>query len=110
SRPKIKSPSKKFSTSSLSPGLRSPAALSAGKKDIRVAMKVRIQESLFIACRICPEARPQLPAHPKIQDNHHMYEVVEAECTGCDDCLPYCPVPGALEEYGPNHDDSWRPA
>lgn len=30
-----------------------------------------------------------------------MYEVLENECTGCGDCLPYCPVPGALEEYGP---------
>jgi NAD-dependent dihydropyrimidine dehydrogenase PreA subunit len=30
-----------------------------------------------------------------------MYEVIEGECTGCGDCFPYCPVPGALEEYEP---------
>ena len=28
-----------------------------------------------------------------------MYELIESECTGCGDCLPYCPEPGALEEY-----------
>jgi NAD-dependent dihydropyrimidine dehydrogenase PreA subunit len=28
-----------------------------------------------------------------------MYEVLEAECTGCGDCLPYCPVPGALLQH-----------
>jgi NAD-dependent dihydropyrimidine dehydrogenase PreA subunit len=28
-----------------------------------------------------------------------MYEVVERECTGCGDCLPYCPEPGALQQY-----------
>jgi NAD-dependent dihydropyrimidine dehydrogenase PreA subunit len=38
--------------------------------------------------------------HPKMQDMHHRYEIVEAECTGCGDCLPYCPEPGALEQYG----------
>ena len=30
-----------------------------------------------------------------------MYEVIEAECTGCSDCLSYCPVPGELEEHEP---------
>src|SRR5262249_40639510 len=96
SRPKIKSPSKKFSTSSLSPGLRSPAALSAGKNDIWVGMKGRIQESLCIACGICREACPQVAVPPKMQDIPHMYEVVEAECTGADDCLPHFPVPRPL--------------
>ena len=28
-----------------------------------------------------------------------MYEVIENECTGCGDCLPYCPELGALEQY-----------
>jgi NAD-dependent dihydropyrimidine dehydrogenase PreA subunit len=28
-----------------------------------------------------------------------MYEVIENECTGCGDCLPYCPEQGALKEY-----------
>jgi NAD-dependent dihydropyrimidine dehydrogenase PreA subunit len=34
-----------------------------------------------------------------MQDIHHRYEVLEHECTGCGDCLPYCPEPGALAEY-----------
>jgi NAD-dependent dihydropyrimidine dehydrogenase PreA subunit len=28
-----------------------------------------------------------------------MYEVIESKCTGCGDCLPYCPELGALEQY-----------
>ena len=36
-----------------------------------------------------------------MQDIHHMYEVIEDACIGCGDCLPYCPEPGALEEYDP---------
>jgi ferredoxin len=66
-------------------------------------MKVRLQENLCIACGLCREACPELAVHPKMQDIHHMYEVIETECTGCGDCLLYCPVPGALEQYGPNH-------
>jgi NAD-dependent dihydropyrimidine dehydrogenase PreA subunit len=56
-------------------------------------------ESLCIACGLCREARPEGAEHPKMQDIHHMYEVLEAECTRCGDCLPYCPVPGALSQY-----------
>ena len=33
-----------------------------------------------------------------MQEIHHMYEVIERECTGCAECLPYCPEPGALKE------------
>jgi NAD-dependent dihydropyrimidine dehydrogenase PreA subunit len=36
-----------------------------------------------------------------MQDIHHMYEVIAGECTGCADCLPYCPEPGALAQYEP---------
>jgi NAD-dependent dihydropyrimidine dehydrogenase PreA subunit len=64
-------------------------------------MKIRIEERLCIACGLCREACPEGAVHPKMQDIHHMYEVIEGECTGCGDCLPYCPVPGALEEYEP---------
>ena len=28
-----------------------------------------------------------------------MFEVIEHERTGCGDCLPYCPEPGALTHY-----------
>jgi electron transport complex protein RnfB len=66
---------------------------------VTVEMKVRIVETLCIACGLCREACPEGAVHPKMQDIHHMYEVLEAECTGCGDCLPYCPVPGALSPY-----------
>ena len=66
---------------------------------VTVEMKVRIVESLCIACGLCREACPEGAVHPKMQDIHHMYEVLEAECTGCAGCLPYCPVPGALLQF-----------
>jgi electron transport complex protein RnfB len=68
----------------------------------QLPVKVRIEEKLCIACGFCREVCPEHAVHPKLQDIHHMYEVLEHECTGCGDCLPYCPVPGALEEYEPN--------
>ena len=40
-------------------------------------MKVRIEESLCIACGLCREACPERAVHPKMQDIHHMYEVLE---------------------------------
>jgi NAD-dependent dihydropyrimidine dehydrogenase PreA subunit len=72
-----------------------------GRFKIDHAMKVKIVESLCIACGLCREVCPEHAVHPKIQDIHHMYEVIESECTGCGDCLPYCPEPGALKEYEP---------
>lgn len=70
-----------------------------GRFEIDLHMKVRIVESLCIACGLCHEVCPERAVHPKMQDIHHMYEVLEHECTGCGDCLAYCPAPGALEEY-----------
>jgi Na+-translocating ferredoxin:NAD+ oxidoreductase RNF subunit RnfB len=64
-----------------------------------MSMKVRIEEGLCIAYGLCREVCPERADHPKMQDIHHMCEVLEHECTGCGDCLPYCPVPGALVEY-----------
>ena len=72
-----------------------------GRFEIDHAMKVRIVESLCIACGLCREVCPERAVHPKMQDIHHMYEVIESECTGCGDCLPYYPEPGALKEYEP---------
>jgi ferredoxin len=66
-------------------------------------MKVKIVESLCIACGLCREVCPERAVHPKMQDIHHMYEVIESECTGCGDCLSYCPAPGALQEYPTNN-------
>jgi ferredoxin len=47
-------------------------------------------------CGLCREVCPERAVHPKIQDIHHMYEVIESECTRCGDCLP-----GALKEFEP---------
>ncbi|MGH7836023.1 MAG: 4Fe-4S dicluster-binding protein [Candidatus Binatia bacterium] len=62
-------------------------------------MKVRIEQRLCIACGLCREACPESAVHPMMQCIHHRFEVIENECTGCGECLPYCPVAGALEEY-----------
>ena len=62
-------------------------------------MKVKIVETLCIACGRCREVCPERAVHPKMHDIHHMYEVIENECSGCGDCLPYCPELGALEQY-----------
>jgi Fe-S-cluster-containing hydrogenase component 2 len=47
--------------------------------------------------RVCPERA----VHPNMQDIHHMYEVIEPDCTGCADCLSFCPEPGALVQHEP---------
>ncbi len=62
-------------------------------------MKVRIEPSLCIACGLCREVCPEGAVHPKMQDIHHSFEILENECTGCEDCLPYCPETGALVQY-----------
>ena len=53
--------------------------------------KVKIVETLCIACGLCREVCPERAVHPKMQDIHHMYEVVASECTGCGDCIAPCP-------------------
>ncbi len=65
-------------------------------------MKVRIDQGLCIACGLCREVCPEGAVHPSMQDIHHHFEVLEAECTGSADCLEYCPAPGALVQYGPS--------
>ena len=55
-------------------------------------MKMRIEEALCIACGLCREVCPEAAIHPKLQDIHHMYEIIEHQ---------YCPAPGALIEYDP---------
>ncbi|MGH7828439.1 MAG: ATP-binding protein [Candidatus Binatia bacterium] len=69
-------------------------------------VKVKIEQSLCIACGLCREVCPEKAVHPKMQDIHHRFEVLAHECTGCSDCLPYCPVPLALQEYEPEGSQS----
>ena len=64
-----------------------------------MTMKVKIEQALCIFCGLCREVCPEIAVHPKMQDIHHKFEIVENECTGCADCLPYCPEPGALVQY-----------
>ena len=80
-------------------GTRAEPRLGRQRVKLSGCMKVRIVETLCIACGLCREVCPERAVHPKMQDIHHMYEVVESECTGCSDCLPYCPEPGALQQY-----------
>jgi MinD superfamily P-loop ATPase len=61
-------------------------------------MKVRIEDTLCIACGLCREVCPEGAVHPKLQEIRHMYEVLDHECNGSGECLSYCPVPGALVE------------
>ena len=36
---------------------------------------------------------------PMLLEPRHLYEVQEIKCTGCGECLEYCPAPGALVQY-----------
>jgi NAD-dependent dihydropyrimidine dehydrogenase PreA subunit len=33
---------------------------------------------------------------PTLLEPRHLYEVIMEKCTGCGECLDYCPAPGAL--------------
>ena len=70
-------------------------------------MKVRIVESLCIACGLCREVCPERAVHPKMQDIHHMYEVIESECTGCGDCLPVLSRTGGAAAYEAQNPVAW---
>ena len=61
-------------------------------------MKLQIDISACIACGLCREVCPENAVHPKLNNTHHWFEIVAAECTGCGDCLGYCAAPGALVE------------
>jgi ferredoxin len=64
-------------------------------------VKVEIEQSICIACGLCREVCPEDAVHPKLHNIHHWFEVIPDECTGCGDCLSYCPAPGALVQYEP---------
>ena len=50
-------------------------------------------------CTLCSEVCPEMAIRPKLCEPRHLYEVQDAKCTGCGDCLDYCPAPGALVTY-----------
>ena len=63
--------------------------------------KVRIDQNYCIACNLCREVCPEDAVHPALNEIHHWFEILEPECTGCGDCLDYCPAPGSLVQYEP---------
>ena len=63
------------------------------------AMKVRIDYAICNSCGLCREVCPESAIRPALLEPRHLYEVQPAKCTGCGECLGYCPAPGALVEY-----------
>jgi NAD-dependent dihydropyrimidine dehydrogenase PreA subunit len=63
------------------------------------AMKVRIDYAICNSCGLCREICPESAIRPALLEPRHLYEVQPAKCTGCGECLGYCPAPGALVEY-----------
>ena len=63
------------------------------------AMKVRIDYAICNSCGLCREVCPDSAIRPKLLEPRHLYEVMPEKCTGCGDCLDYCPAPGALVQY-----------
>jgi ferredoxin len=62
-------------------------------------MKVRIDYAICNSCGLCREVCPDSAIRPMLLEPRHLYEVQEMKCTGCGDCLDYCPAPGALVQY-----------
>ena len=62
-------------------------------------MKVRIDHAIYNSCGLCCEVCPESAVRPMLLEPRHLYEVQEMKCTGCGDCLDYCPAPGALVQY-----------
>src|SRR5262249_53189464 len=59
-------------------------------------MKVLIDYSLFNSCGLCREVSPDSAIRRKLLEPRPLYEVIPEKCTGCGECLDYCPAPGAL--------------
>jgi ferredoxin len=68
-------------------------------EDGQSRMKLRIDTSICNACGLCREVCPEGAVRPTLLEPRHFYEIQPEKCTGCGECLPYCPAPGALVEY-----------
>ena len=64
-------------------------------------MKVRIDYAICNSSGLCREVCPEAAIRPTLLEPRHLYEVQEMKCTGCGECLEYCPAPGALVQYEP---------
>ena len=59
-------------------------------------MKLAIDYAICNSCGLCREVCPESAVRPKLLEPRHLYEIQPEKCTGCGECLPYCPAPGAL--------------
>ena len=62
------------------------------------AMKVQIDYAICNSCGLCREVCSDSAIRPKLLEPRHLYEVRPAKCTGCGDCLDYCPAEGSIVE------------
>jgi Fe-S-cluster-containing hydrogenase component 2 len=51
---------------------------------------------------LCREGCPESAIRPKLLEPRHLYEVIAEKCTGCGECLDYCPAPwcNTPRDYG----------
>ena len=62
-------------------------------------MRVRIDYRFCNSCGLCREVCPESAITQKYLETRHMYDVQAEKCTGCGDCIGYCPAPDALVQY-----------
>jgi formate hydrogenlyase subunit 6/NADH:ubiquinone oxidoreductase subunit I len=62
-------------------------------------MKVRIDYRICNSCGLCREVCGEAAITQKYLECKHLYEVHSKKCTGCGECIEYCPAPGALVQY-----------
>jgi ferredoxin len=66
--------------------------------------KVRFDYAIYNSCGLCREVCDEMAIRPKLLEPRHLYEVQAGKCTGCGECLEYCPAPAALVPY-----EAWTP-
>jgi MinD superfamily P-loop ATPase len=66
------------------------------RNDGLLAMKLTIDYAICNSCGLCREVCAESAIRPKLLEPRHLYEIMPEKCTGCGECLDYCPAPGAL--------------